>query len=153
MWWCVTSINKSTPVYTTRIAPGTETRRLSLENVNVERHRKLIHDVDFKMNTATNLPNAMKSYFLSGISGYVVHGGYFCCLLDGKFGCFNLGPLKKKLKNVIRPLFSSPDPEAQVSFSDQICPLSVVVVVGIFVINFSHFHLLLQNHWANFNQT
>ena len=29
-----------------------------------------------------------------------------------------------------------------------ICPLSVVVVV----VNFSHF-LLLQNHWANFNQT
>ena len=29
--------------------------------------------------------------------------------------------------------------------------LSVVVVV--IVVNFSHFHLLLQNHWANFNQT
>ena len=27
------------------------------------------------------------------------------------------------------------------------CPLSVVVV------NFSHFHGLLQNHWTNFNQT
>lgn len=59
----MTSINQSTPVYTTRIAPGTETRRLSLENVNVERHRKLIHDVNFKINMATNLPNAMKSYF------------------------------------------------------------------------------------------
>ena len=30
-----------------------------------------------------------------------------------------------------------------------ICPLPVVVVV----INFSHFLLLLQNHWTNFNQT
>ena len=29
------------------------------------------------------------------------------------------------------------------------CPLSVVVVV----VNFSHFHLLLKNHWAKFNQT
>ena len=47
-------------------------------------------------------------------------------------------------------LFSSPEPKAQVSFSDEICPLSVVVVV---VVNFSDFHLLLQNHLANFNQT
>ena len=44
--------------------------------------------------------------------------------------------------------FSSPELKAQVSFSDQICPLSVVVVVI-----FSHFHLLRQNHWANLNQT
>ena len=34
------------------------------------------------------------------------------------------------------------------AFLIKICPLSVVVIV-----NFSHFHLLLQNHWANFNQT
>ena len=34
-----------------------------------------------------------------------------------------------------------------------ICPLTIVVVgVGV-VVNFSHFYLLLQNHWANFNQT
>ena len=43
------------------------------------------------------------------------------------------------------------------AFLIKICPLSVVVVdvvigVGV-VVNFSHFHLLLQNHWANFNQT
>ena len=32
-------------------------------------------------------------------------------------------------------------------------PLSVGgVLVGV-VVNFSHFHLLLQNHWVNFNQT
>ena len=35
------------------------------------------------------------------------------------------------------------------AFLIKICPLSVVVVV----VNFSHFHLLLKNHWANFNQT
>ena len=35
----------------------------------------------------------------------------------------------------------------QVSFSDQI--LSIVVIV----INFSHYHLPLQNHMTNFNQT
>ena len=48
-------------------------------------------------------------------------------------------------------VFSSPEPKA---FLIKICPLSVavVVVVGV-VVNFSHFHLLLQNHWANFNQT
>ena len=44
--------------------------------------------------------------------------------------------------------FSSPEPKAQVSFSDQ--NLSVVVDI---VVNFSHFCLLLQNHWTNFNQT
>ena len=49
-----------------------------------------------------------------------------------------------------KPLFSSPEPKAQMSFSNQNCPLSVVVVV---VVNFSNFHLLLQNHWAIFNQT
>ena len=42
-------------------------------------------------------------------------------------------------------IFSSPKPKAQMNFSDQ--NLSVVVV------NFSHFHLVLQNHWPNFNQT
>ena len=47
--------------------------------------------------------------------------------------------------------FSSPEPKTPVSFSDQ--NLSVVVVVVVVVVNFSHFHLLLQNHWANFNQT
>ena len=44
------------------------------------------------------------------------------------------------------------------AFLIKICPLSVVVVVVVgfivvVVVNFSHFHLLLQNHWVNFNQT
>ena len=40
--------------------------------------------------------------------------------------------------------------KALVSFSVQ--NLSVVVV-GVVVLNFSHFYLLLQNHWANFNHS
>ena len=39
------------------------------------------------------------------------------------------------------------------AFLITICLLSVVVVVGVVVVNFSHFHLILQNQWANFNQT
>ena len=43
------------------------------------------------------------------------------------------------------------------AFLIKICQLSVVIVVVVVVvmvvINFSNFHLLLQNHWANFNQT
>ena len=35
------------------------------------------------------------------------------------------------------------------AFLIKICPLSFFGVV----VNFSHFHLLLQNHWANFNRT
>ena len=38
------------------------------------------------------------------------------------------------------------------AFLIKICPLSVVVVVVVFI-NFSHFRLLLQNHCAIFNQT
>ena len=37
------------------------------------------------------------------------------------------------------------------AFLIKLCPLSVVVVVV--VVNFSGFHLLLQNHLANFNHT
>ena len=41
-----------------------------------------------------------------------------------------------------------------VIFLVKICPLSVIVVdIVVVVVNFSPFHLLLQNHWANFNQT
>jgi hypothetical protein len=44
-------------------------------------------------------------------------------------------------------LFSSPELKAQVSYSDR--PLSV----RLSVCKLLHFGLLLQNHWANFNQT
>ena len=47
-------------------------------------------------------------------------------------------------------VFSSPELKAQVSFSDH---LSSVVCPSVCLCKFSHFHLLLQNHWANFNQT
>ena len=48
-------------------------------------------------------------------------------------------------------LFSSPELKAQVSFSDH---LSSVVCLSVRLsVNFSHFHLLLQNHWGKFNQT
>ena len=56
-------------------------------------------------------------------------------------------------------VFSSPELKAQVSFSDHLSSvvcLSVHPSVCLSVrlsVNFSHFHLLLQNHWANFNQT
>ena len=33
------------------------------------------------------------------------------------------------------------------------CPVVVVVVVVAVVVNFLRFHLLLQNHWANFSQS
>ena len=44
-------------------------------------------------------------------------------------------------------ILSSPELKAQMSFSDHF--LSVVCLS----LNFSHFHLLFQNHWASFNQT
>ena len=56
-------------------------------------------------------------------------------------------------------IFSSPELKAQVSFSDHLSSvvcLSICPFVCLSVrpyVNFSHFHLLLQNHWANFNQT
>ena len=50
---------------------------------------------------------------------------------------------------------SSPELKTQVSFSDH---MSSVVCLSVrpsvcLSVNFSHFHLLLQNHWTNFNQT
>ena len=43
------------------------------------------------------------------------------------------------------------------AFRIKICPLSIIVIVIVVVSvgigeNFSHFYLLLQNHWTNFNQ-
>ena len=51
---------------------------------------------------------------------------------------------------VLYTVFSSPELKAQVSFSDQF--LSVVCPSVCLSVNFSHCHLLLKNHWANFNQ-
>ena len=52
-------------------------------------------------------------------------------------------------------VFSSPELKAQVSFSDHLS-FGVCLYVRLSVrpsVNFSYFLLLLQNHWANFNQT
>ena len=77
----------------------------------------------------------------------------FFWLFFFRFGCLLL------LFGVFCLVFSSFELKAQVSFSDHlssvVCPsvrLSVRTSVCLFV-NFSRFHLLLQNHWANFNQT
>lgn len=48
-------------------------------------------------------------------------------------------------------LFSLPEPKARVRYSDQNFSISVIVVVV--VVNFSLFHLLLQNHLVNSNQS
>jgi hypothetical protein len=57
--------------------------------------------------------------------------------------------LRKKSRIISFPhFFSSPELKAQVSYSDH--PLSVV---RLSVCKLLHFRLLLQNHWANFNQT
>ena len=50
--------------------------------------------------------------------------------------------------------FSSPELKAQVSFSDHLSSVRPPVRPSIHPSeNFSHFQLLLQNHWANFNKT
>ena len=48
-------------------------------------------------------------------------------------------------------VLSSPELKAQVSFSDR--PSSVVRLFDRLSVNFSYFHLLLQSHKGNFNQT
>ena len=60
-------------------------------------------------------------------------------------------PQTSKVVQWTMSLFSSPELKAQVSFSDH---LSSVVRLSVHLsVNFSHFHLLLKNHCANFNQT
>ena len=46
-------------------------------------------------------------------------------------------------------LFSSPEPMVQVNY----CHHLAYVVCRPSSVNFSHFKLLLRNHWANWNQT
>ena len=46
-------------------------------------------------------------------------------------------------------LFSSPGPKVQVNY----CPHLASVVWRLSYVNFSHFKLLLRNHWADWNQT
>ena len=56
-----------------------------------------------------------------------------------------------EMKSIHYHVFSSPEPKTQVSFSNH--NLSVVAVIIVVGLNISHFHLLLQNHRANYNQT
>jgi hypothetical protein len=55
---------------------------------------------------------------------------------------------RRRFLNDPIPIFSSPELKAQVSYSDR--PLSII---RLSVCKPLHFLLLLQNHWANFNQT
>ena len=65
------------------------------------------------------------------------------------FGPLDLNDIGELLKVFL--FFNSPELKAQVSLPDR---LSSVVRLSVRLsVNFSHFHLLLQNHWANFNQT
>ena len=53
-------------------------------------------------------------------------------------------------QEILIPFLANLSRRLKWAFLITICLLSVVIVD---VINCSHFHLLLQNHWANFNQT
>ena len=68
----------------------------------------------------------------------------------GEEGCGQQSPntrLPTVMKLYFKLIFSSLEPEAKMRFSDRFIVCGIIVVV-----NFSHFHLLLQNHsWANFN--
>jgi hypothetical protein len=61
----------------------------------------------------------------------------------------------KKVSNTVKieiRFFSSPELKAQVSYSDRL--LSVVCLTsGVCLLDFLHFRLLLQNRWANRNQS
>jgi hypothetical protein len=57
---------------------------------------------------------------------------------------------EKKKCGKLHDIFSSPELKAQVSFTDH--PLSVVCL-AVCLLNNYIFLLLLQNCWANFNQT
>ena len=59
-----------------------------------------------------------------------------------------------EMKSILFNVFSSPEPKFQVSSSDHnLSVVVIIVVVIVVVVNISHFHLLLQNHRANFNLT
>ena len=62
-------------------------------------------------------------------------------------------PINLKVINVFWLFLAHLSWRLKKTFLIKISPLSMVVVIIIVVVNFSHFHLLLQNHLANFNQT
>ena len=119
----------------------------------------------------------MKSHHLMCITEFERAFICLCCLpfinlnrslkIVCSFECLIL--LKKSIKQIyiehsfecvasvfleITSVFSSPELKAQVSFSDHLSSVRPSVCLSVCLsVNFSHFHLLLQNHWANFNQT
>ena len=73
-------------------------------------------------------------------------------LMFHQFKCLWISLLLKKLR-----FLAQLSQRLNWAFLLKMCLLSVVIVVVVVVIrivvNFSHVYLLLQNHWANFNQT
>ena len=79
-------------------------------------------------------------------------------IFSSSISCYSTKFYKRQnfLKDYINVIvFSSPELKAQVSFSDHLLSVVCLSVRLSFrpSVNFSHFHLILQNHWANFNQT
>ena len=77
------------------------------------------------------------------------------CILDYDLYRKNIDLVENRRMPTI--LAHAAEPKPKVSFTGvvKMCPLSVVVVVvvvDVVVGNCSHFHLLLQNHRAKFNQ-
>ena len=95
------------------------------------------HHVEL-VDSTENLLLTVHGEVLISSEGMQINEGIFIALHLRDTGSF-LAHLSQRLKWV---------------FLITICLLSVgaVVVVVIVYVNFSHFHLLLQNHWANFNQ-
>ena len=99
----------------------------------------------------------MLFFFLPGISFFFC----YCSLLFCNFSLYILTSQKYTILFIVFWIFCFCFVHAHLSrrlmraFLIKICPLSgvvVVVVVVIAVVNFSHFHFLLKNHKANFNQ-
>ena len=68
--------------------------------------------------------------------------------------------IHQKKNQALIPVFSSPGPKVQVNYchhlASVVCRLSSVVCrlqSRLSSVNFSHFKLLLRNHWADWNQT
>jgi hypothetical protein len=73
-------------------------------------------------------------------------------LSDVTFNCWSVDCKRWKVLGI----FSSPELKAKVNYSDRLLSvvrLSVCLSVCPSVCKLLHFRLLLQNHWANFNQT
>ena len=119
------------------------------KSVNAKAHG-IIHQVILARNISKHLIHCFeekKTYVY--LNKYLHHQ-----MLDIQYNIVPCSHSKTSCE-AIKSIFSSPELKAQVSFSDH---LSSVVCLSVCLsvcpsVNFSHFHLLLQNHCANFNQT